>query len=417
MALRWRGAFKVNCRFCNQQLNHIFVSLGSSPLSNAYLRKEQLNEKEIFYPLDVFVCANCFLVQLPEHATPETIFSDYAYFSSYSDTWVKHAKDYVEQITPLLKIDKNSFVVEIASNDGYLLQHFVSKNIPVLGIEPANNVAEVARKKGIPTEASFFGVELAQRLSSDSKTADLIIGNNVLAHVPNLNDFVAGLKILLKPAGSITMEFPHLMNLINEVQLDTIYHEHFSYFSFLTVNKIFAAHGLAIFDVEKLSTHGGSLRIYAQHENTGKRKVSERVSELVSKEIKDGYSRLDFYLKFREKAEEKKRDILDFLINAKKKNKVIVGYGAPAKGNTLLNYCGIREDFINYTVDRSPHKQGRYLPGSHIFIESPEKIRETKPDYIFILPWNIKDEIMEQMSFIREWGGKFVVPTSKISVI
>lgn len=407
----------MNCRFCNTKLEHIFVSLGFSPLSNAYLRKEQLQDKEIFYPLDAFICEKCLLVQVPEAVSPESIFKDYAYFSSCSDTWLKHAKDYVEKIVPLLGIDKSSFVIEIASNDGYLLQYFVEKNIPVLGIEPAGNTAEVARQKGISTEMSFFGLNLAKRLVSESKSADLIIGNNVLAHVPDINDFVAGLKILLKPDGIITMEFPHLMNLINGVQFDTIYHEHFSYFSFLSVKQIFASHGLIISDVEELATHGGSLRIYVKHANNKIRKVSSHVLKLEQKEICAGYANLDFYLGFKDRVREVKRDILDFLISAKRKKKVIVGYGAPAKGNTLLNYCGIRDDFIDYTVDRNQHKQGHYLPGTHIFIDKPEKISETKPDYVLILPWNIKDEIVEQMSFIREWGGRFVVPIPKVQVI
>ena len=405
-----------NCRFCNSQLRHIFVSLGSSPLSNGYLSKEQLQEREVFYPLEVYVCENCFLVQLQAFEAPANIFSDYAYFSSYSDTWLKHAQDYVEKIIPFLNIDKNSFVVEVASNDGYLLQYFAAKGIPVLGIEPARNVAEIARQKNIPTETSFFGVELANRLVSESKSADLILGNNVLAHVPDINDFVAGLKIILKPNGVITMEFPHLMNLVDKVQFDTIYHEHFSYFSFLTVKKIFESHGLTIFDVQELTTHGGSLRIYARHADNQARKISPQVFELKQREIKAGYVSIEFYLNFKDKVKQAKRDILDFLISAKRENKVIVGYGAPAKGNTLLNYCGIRDDFIDYTVDRSPHKQGRYLPGTHIFIDKPEKIRETRPDYVFIFPWNIKDEVMEQMSFIRQWGGKFVIPIPKISI-
>jgi 2-polyprenyl-3-methyl-5-hydroxy-6-metoxy-1,4-benzoquinol methylase len=406
----------ANCRFCNTKLNHIFVSLGATPLSNAYLSKEQLHEKEILYPLDVFVCEKCFLVQVPEIATAEDIFGNYAYFSSYSDTWLRHVKDYVEKIVPFLGIKKDSFVVEIASNDGYLLQYLVAKGISVLGIEPAGNVAEVARQKGIPTEVSFFGVELAKRLVSQSKSADLIIGNNVLAHVPDINDFVSGLRILLKPDGVITMEFPHLMNLINGVQFDTIYHEHFSYFSFLTVKQIFASRGLAIFDVEEIATHGGSLRIYAKHNDNKTKKISPRVFELEKREIDSGYNRLNFYLDFKDKVKKTKRDILAFLVKTKKENKVIVGYGAPAKGNTLLNYCGIGSDFISYTVDRSPHKQGRYLPGTHIFIDKPEKIKETKPDYVFILPWNIKDEIMEQLSFIRQWGGKFITFIPKIEI-
>ncbi len=406
----------MNCRFCNKQLTHQFVSLGSSPLSNSYLTREQLHKMEPFYPLEVYVCDDCFLVQLEEFESPENIFSDYAYFSSYSDTWLKHAKDYVNKMINLFGIDNKSYVVEIASNDGYLLQYFVGKGVPVLGIEPAANVAEVAEQKGIPTEVVFFGTETAKRLASEGKYADLLLGNNVLAHVPNLSDFVAGLKILLKPQGVITMEFAYLIRLMEETQFDTIYHEHFSYFSFLTAEKVFAAHGLTIFDVEELSTHGGSLRIYARHSESVNERISESVNQLIRKEQKDGLDKIETYQTFGEKVKKIKRNILNFLIQAKEEGKTIVGYGAPAKGNTLLNYCGIKTDFIDYTVDRNPYKQGRYLPGSHIPIEAPEKIRETKPDYVFILPWNIKDEIMEQMSFIREWGGKFVIPIPKLTV-
>ncbi len=407
----------MQCRFCNQPLTHLFLSLGSFPLSNSYLTREQLREKEVFYPLEVYVCDSCFLVQLQEYETPENIFGDYAYFSSYSDTWLKHAKEYVDSMIRLFRIDRNSFVVEIASNDGYLLQYFAEKGIPVLGIEPARNVAEVAKQKGVPTEIVFFGTQTARRLASEGKHADLLLGNNVLAHVPNLNDFVTGLKILLKPRGIITMEFPHLLRLIEETQFDTVYHEHFSYFSFLTVDKIFHAHGLTLFDVDELATHGGSLRIYARHTEDKTRPVAERVHRLKQKEMEAGYAHIHHYLGFQEKVEAIKIDILKFLIQAKRDGKRIVGYGAPAKGNTLLNYCGIKRDFIDYTVDRNPYKQGHFLPGSHIPIEEPNKVKETKPDYLFILPWNLKDEIMEQMAFIRQWGGKFVSPIPKIEVI
>jgi len=356
-------------------------------------------------------------VQLEEFESPESIFSDYAYFSSYSDTWLRHARTYVDKMITLFGIDTQSYVIEIASNDGYLLQYFVEKGIPVLGIEPATNVAKVAKQKGIPTEVIFFGTQTAKRLAKEDKYADLLLGNNVLAHVPDLNDFVAGLKILLKPQGIITMEFPHLMRLMEEAQFDTIYHEHFSYFSFLAAETVFAAHGLTIFDVEELSTHGGSLRIYVRHKEDNTKPISERVPELRQREIDAGYTDINYYLTFNEKVKTIKRDILNFLIKAKDEDKTIVGYGAPAKGNTLLNYCGIRTDFIDYTVDRNPYKQGRYLPGSHIPIEAPDKIRETKPDYVFILPWNIKGEIMEQMAFINEWGGKFVVPIPRVMVL
>jgi 2-polyprenyl-3-methyl-5-hydroxy-6-metoxy-1,4-benzoquinol methylase len=390
----------MQCRFCNKPLRYLFLSLGSFPLSNSFLTQEELHQREIFYPLDVYVCDHCFLVQLQEYETPENIFSDYAYFSSYSDTWLKHSKKYSEDMIRLFRLDRNSFVIEIASNDGYLLQYFADRRIPVLGIEPARNVAEVARNKGIPTETIFFGSETAKRLASEGKHADLLLGNNVLAHVPSLNDFVKGLKILLKPRGVITMEFPHLMRMMEETQFDTIYHEHFSYFSFLTVEKIFHAYGLILFDVEELSTHGGSLRIYARHAEDKAKPVTERVDQLKQKEMDAGYGDIRHYLGFQEKVRAIKREILKFLIKVKEEGKTVVGYGAPAKGNTLLNYCGIRTDFIDYTVDRNHHKQGLYLPGSHILIVEPGKIRETKPDYVFILPWNLKDEIMEQMAFI-----------------
>jgi len=407
----------MECRFCNKPLTNLFLSLGSFPLSNSFLTREQLYQREVFYPLEVYVCNSCFLVQLQEYETPENIFGDYSYFSSYSDTWLKHAKKYSEDMVRLFRFDRNSFVVEIASNDGYLLQYFTERGIPVLGIEPARNVAEVARNKGIPTEGIFFGSETAKQLASKGKHADLLLGNNVLAHVPSLNDFVKGLKILLKPRGVITMEFPHLMRMMEETQFDTIYHEHFSYFSFLTVERIFHSHGLTLFDVEELSTHGGSLRIYARHTEDTTKPITERVGQLKQKEMNAGYTDIHHYLGFQEKVEGIKKDILKFLIQTKEEGKRVVGYGAPAKGNTLLNYCGIRTDFIDYTVDRNPYKQGHFLPGSHIPIEAPNKFKETKPDYVLILPWNLKDEVMEQMAFIRQWGGKFVVPIPKIEVI
>lgn len=407
----------MHCRFCNVRLKHLFVSLGSAPLSNSNLIREQLHKMEPFYPLEVYVCERCFLVQLDEFESPENIFSDYAYFSSYSDTWLKHVEAYVDMMIERFKINNKCTVVEIASNDGYLLQYFVQKNISVLGIEPAANVAAVAMQKGVPTETVFWGIETANRLASEGKYADLLLGNNVLAHVPELNDFVAGLKTLLKPQGVITMEFPHLMKLIAAVQFDTIYHEHFSYFSFLTVEKVFNAHGLVLFDVEELPTHGGSLRIYACHKEDKTKTTSQKVFELKQKEKKAGFEDIDFYLSFGEKVKTVKRNILKFLIKAKEDSKNIVCYGAPAKGNTLLNYCGIKTDFIDYTVDRNPNKQNHYLPGSHIPIFAPDRIRETKPNYVLILPWNIKDEIIEQMFFIREWGGKFVIPIPKINVL
>ena len=407
----------MNCRFCNTELKHLFVSLGSSPLSNSYLTKDQLHKMEPFYPLEAYVCDNCFLVQLEKFESPENLFSDYAYFSSYSDTWLKHAKDYTDKMRNLFGIDTESYVVEIASNDGYLLQYFKQHHIPVLGIEPAANVAEAAKKIGIPTDIAFFDTSYAKKMREDGKLADLIIGNNVLAHNPNLNDFVEGLEIALKADGVITVEFPHLLRLIDENQFDTIYHEHFSYFSFHPVQKLFAAHDLVIFDVEEIPTHGGSLRIYAKHKNDTTRKVTNRVGDLLENEKSHGLLDLKTYYSFGKKVEATKRKLLQFLIQAKNDGKKIVGYGAPAKGNTLLNYCGIRTDFLDYTVDRSPHKQNKYLPGTHIPIKHPDKIEEDKPDYVLILPWNIKDEIMEQLSFIREWGGKFVVPIPETKVM
>ena len=404
------------CRFCSNLLKHTFVDLGMSPLSNAYLKLDTINKAEKFYPLHAYVCDKCFLVQLEEFETPDHIFSDYAYFSSYSETWLHHAENYTELMIKRFGFNANSQVIEIASNDGYLLQYFQKQNIPVLGIEPAANVAKVAEEKGIPSLVKFFGVSTAKELVNQGIQADLLLGNNVLAHVPDLNDFVAGMKIVLKPDGILTMEFPHVLRLILQNQFDTIYHEHFSYFSFLTVEKVFATHGLTLFDVEELPTHGGSLRIYGQH-NDGKKPISDRISKLKTKEIEAGLEQRSTYLSFGEQVKATKRHLLNFLIDIKNRGKSVVGYGAPAKGNTLLNYCGIRTDLLDYTVDRSPYKQGLFLPGTHIPIYHPDKIIETKPDYLLILPWNIKDEIIEQMSHIREWGGQFVVPIPQVEVI
>jgi SAM-dependent methyltransferase len=369
---------------------------------------------EPFYPLHAYVCEACFLVQLDEYVSPEAIFSEYAYFSSYADSWVQHMKRYADMIVERLGLGPNSFVVEIASNDGYLLQHFVAKGVPVLGIEPAANVAKVAVGKGVPTLVEFFGEKLARQLAGNGKQADLVAGANVLAQVPDVNDFVEGIKILLKPRGVLTIEFPHLMRLIEENQFDTIYHEHFSYFSFLTVERIFAAHGITLFDVEEIPTHGGSLRVYGCHVDAYP--VGPRVKELGTREERSGFNGLDRYSTFTEQVKETKRKLLEFLIHAKREGRSIAGYGAPGKGNTLLNYCGIRTDFIDYTVDRSSYKQGKFLPGTHIPIYSPEKIDETKPDYVLILPWNFKDEIMAQMSHIRRWGGQFVTPIPEVKV-
>jgi SAM-dependent methyltransferase len=404
------------CRFCHEPLRQTLVDLGLSPLCESYVKAEELGNPETLYPLHVFVCENCFLVQLPEHVSPKAIFEEYAYFSSYSDSWLRHAQSYVDTITGKLGLDESSLVVELASNDGYLLQYFLQWRVPVLGIEPAKNVAKIAIDKGIPSVTEFFGAELARRLVAEGRKADLLLGNNVLAHVPDINDFVAGMKILLKPQGVVTMEFPHLVRLIEENQFDTIYHEHFSYLSFTTVTEIFEAHGFTLFDVEELPTHGGSLRIYACHKEDRARDISRAAAELKKREETWGISKLPSYQAFRQKVEATKRGILRFLVDAKNERKTIAGYGAPGKGNTLLNYCGIRADFLDYTVDRNLYKQGRFTPGCRIPIHAPEKIRETKPDFLFILPWNLKDEIMRQNAFIREWGGKFVVPIPEVTV-
>lgn len=404
------------CRFCQSPLEQSFVDLGMSPLCQDHVKPEELNRMEPFYPLHAYVCSNCFLVQLDEFVAPSEIFNDYAYFSSYSDSWLQHAKRYSDQIINRLDIGVDKLVAELASNDGYLLQYFAERNIPVLGIEPASNVAEHAIKRGIRTETKFFGLNTAKELVAKYGKTDLLIGNNVLAHVPNINDFVSGMKEFLGPNGVITMEFPHLLRLVEGNQFDTIYHEHFSYLSFTTVEKIFKHHGLILFDVEELPTHGGSIRIYARHAEDTFKSISSHVGQLLSLEQEAGMSSVSFYSNFERNVKETKRRILEFLIKAKNNNKTIAGYGAPGKGNTLLNYCGIRTDFIEYTVDRNPHKQGNFLPGTLIPIYSPEKIRETKPDYVFILPWNLKEEIMENMSFIQEWGGKFVVPIPELTV-
>lgn len=408
----------MHCRFCRTPLRHLFISLGSSPLSNAFLRTAELRKMEPYYPLDAYVCENCLLVQLDEYEKPAEIFNDsYAYFSSYSESWLSHARQYVDMAVKRFGLNERSMVVEIASNDGYLLQYFKSYNIPVLGIEPAANTAAAAIAKGIPTEVTFFTGAYAKKMLQAGRQADLIIGNNVLAHNPDLNDFVSGLKSALKTGGVITMEFPHVVRLVEEVQFDTIYHEHFSYFSFLTVERVFGSHGLVIFDVEELPTHGGSLRIYAGHPEDNDRQPGGRVDQLRSREIESGYGNIHHYGSFQNRAQTVKRDLLQCLIDIKKAGRKIVGYGAPAKGNTLLNYCGIRTDFLDYTVDRSPHKQGCYLPGSHIPVKHPDQIREDRPDYLLILPWNIQTEIMEQMGYVREWGGRFIIPVPKVRIL
>ncbi len=405
------------CRFCGTELKHTFVDLGMSPLCESYLSENELNRMEPFYPLHLFVCDNCFLVQIQEYVNPENIFSEYAYFSSYSKSWLEHAKNYCEKMIRKFNFGADSFVVELASNDGYLLQYFVEKNIPVLGIEPAANVAKVAQSKNVNTLVEFFTEDLAKKVANDYGKADLIIGNNVLAQVPDLNDFIKGVKILLAPHGVATFEFPHLVQLVKQRQFDTIYHEHFSYFSFFTIDKILNNHRLKIFDVEELPTHGGSLRIYACHADDSSKPISENVSLLKNKETEEGITSLEYYSGFQEDIFRLKREILEFFINAKNENKKICGYGAPGKGNTLLNFCGIRTDFLEFTVDKNPYKQGRFLPGTHISVYPPEKISEHKPDYIFILPWNLKDEIINQLRYAREWGAKFVIPIPRIEIL
>ncbi len=411
-----KGA-RLACRFCGAPLSHLFVDLGASPLANSYLEPADLVRAEPFFPLAVYVCGECLLVQLPEAERPEAIFSDYAYFSSFSESWLRHAEAYAAAMIERFGFGPGHQVVEIASNDGYLLRWFQERGVPVLGVEPAANVAAAAEAAGIPTLVKFFGAATARELVAAGTRADLLVGNNVLAHVPDLNDFVAGLKILLGPSGVLTMEFPHLLRLMDEDQFDTIYHEHYSYFSFATVRRVFAAHGLTLFDVEELPTHGGSLRIYVRHDEDGSKPVGERVAALLARETAAGLGRLATYRSFGERVQRVKRGLLRFLIDSKEAGKSIAAYGAPAKGNTLLNYCGIRTDFLDYTVDRSPHKQGRYLPGVRIPIHGPDRLRETRPDYVLILPWNLKEEIVGQMEDVRSWGGRFVVAIPEVRIL
>jgi SAM-dependent methyltransferase len=404
------------CRGCGKRLSRTFIDLGSSPLANSYLEPLGLSRMEPFYPLHAFVCEHCFLVQLESFEAPDAIFSDYAYFSSYSSSWLKHAERYVEMMMRRRELGPTSRVVEIASNDGYLLQYFLQRGVSVLGIEPAANVAQVARGRGIRTETVFFGLEQARRIHGSYGAADLIVGNNVLAHVPDLNDFVAGVAALLGRRGVATFEFPHLLRLIDKGQFDTIYHEHFSYFSLLAIEPVFERHGLEVVDVEQLATHGGSLRLYVSHRG-GKPLAGTAVQTLRQQEAAAGLSTLSAYSTFADQVARRKRDLLVFLITAADEGKQVVGYGAPAKGNTLLNYCGVGPDLLAYTVDRSPYKQGRYLPGSRIPIFAPDKIVETRPDVVLILPWNLKDEIAQEMSVIRSWGGTFVVPIPEMSAV
>jgi C-methyltransferase C-terminal domain/Putative zinc binding domain/Methyltransferase domain len=409
-------ATERRCRSCGAPLGHVFVDLGSSPLANAYLSEAQLDEPEPFYPLRVYVCEGCFLVQLPPVVSPAEMFEDYAYFSSYSESWLRHARTYADRMMERFDLGSTSRVVEIASNDGYLLRYFKDAEVPVLGIEPAANVAAAAKEAGIPTLVEFFGIDVAQRLSAGGERADLLVANNVLAHVPDLIGFVAGLEILLAPTGVATLEFPHLLRLIESGEFDTIYHEHLFYFSLVAVERVFADAGLTLFDVEELPTHGGSLRVYARHADDSSKPVERSVGELRAREREAGLEQMNIYESFEERAREAKRGLLEFLVRAKREGKSIVGYGAPAKGNTLLNYCGIRGDFLDYVVDRSPHKQGLFLPGTHLPILDPGAVSETKPDYLLILPWNLRDEIIEQMSHVRAFGCKFVVPIPETTV-
>lgn len=404
-----------SCRFCDAPLDSVFVDLGMSPLCETFLTGDQLNHMEPFYPLRVYVCEQCWLVQLEEYVTPEDIFGFYPYFSSFSDSWLRHAERYAQEAIERFGLTNGNLVVELGSNDGYLLQFFVGAGIPVLGIEPAKNVAEEAVKKGIPTRAVFFGKDTAGSLREEGIRADLIVGNNVLAQVPDLNSFVAGIKILLAEEGAVTIEYPHLMRLVEENQFDTIYHEHFSYFSLSVTARIAGAHGLEVFDVEELPSHGGSLRVFFQHAE-GIRSIEPAVKDLLEREEAAGLGGPDYYAKFSANVEAVKRRLLAFLIDAKRRGKTVVGYGAPGKGNTLLNYCGIRSDFVDFTVDRNPLKQGRFLPGTHIPIRPPEALEEARPDYVLILPWNLKNEIAEQLKGIRSWGGQFVVPIPDVDV-
>jgi len=405
------------CRACGAPVRETLVDLGMSPLCESYVAAEDVDRMEPFYPLHVFVCERCFLAQLREYVSAEAIFGEYAYFSSYSDSWLRHAEEFTAMTTARFGLGPKSRVVELASNDGYLLQYFVRAGIPVLGVEPAANVARVAEERGVRTLVAFFGPDTARQLRSEGWSADLMVGNNVLAQVPDLNGFVAGIKIGLADHGVATLEFPHIVRMIEENQFDTIYHEHFSYFSLSTVASLFDRHGLTVFDVEELATHGGSLRVYARHAEDTTQPIGPRVGELLEREERLGVGTLGYYRTFAERVKETKRKLLEFLIDAKRRGKRVVGYGAPGKGNTLLNYCGIRTDFVDFTVDRNPYKQGRFLPGTHIPIYPPERLEEARPDYVLILPWNLKDEIVKQLAGIRAWGGQFVVPIPTLQVL
>jgi SAM-dependent methyltransferase len=406
----------VTCRFCGTGLRRTFIDLGMSPLCETYPTSAEFRRGEMYYPLHVYVCEQCWLVQLEEYERPENIFSDYPYFASFSDSWLRHCEKYCLEITARLGLDEQSFVAEVASNDGYLLQYFVRAGVPVLGIEPAANVAKAAVEKGVPTLVKFFGAAVANELVAAGQQADLVIGNNVLAQVPDLNDFVEGLKILLKPDGVLTLEFPHLLRLIAFNEFDTIYHEHFSYFSLISTIKIMEAHGLRIFDVEELKSHGGSLRVFACRANSQAHSLMPSVSKVIADELASQLDRTEGYDNFAPQVQEAKLQFVRFLLDAAREGRTVAGYGAPGKSATLLHYCGIGNDLIEYTVDRNVHKQGRHLPGSHIPIYHPDHIRETKPDYVLILPWNLKEEIMQQLQYIREWGGRFVVPIPEVFI-
>ena len=408
----------MKCRFCQHELVHEFIDLVNSPPSNSFLTIDELNAPEVFFPLKLYVCDNCFLVQIDEYKKTEEIFSNtYVYFSSYSESWLAHAQEYADMITARLGLNDRSFVVEIASNDGYLLQYFIKKKIPCLGIEPAKSVADAARTIGIDVLCEFFGVPLAQQLAQEGKMADLLVGNNVLAHVPDINDFVKGIKLLLNHTGVATFEFPHLMRLIEDNQFDTIYHEHFSYLSFYTVHRIFSEHGLILFDVDEISTHGGSLRIYTAHQEDRSKTISPKVGQLLEKEISAGINKRGYYQDIQNRADHVKNQLLSFLTSCKAQNNTVVAYGAAAKGNTLLNYCGIKKDMVAFVADASPHKQGKFLPGSHIPVVEENEIRKLKPDFVLILPWNIRFEIERQLAYIHDWGGKFVVAVPKLEVL
>jgi SAM-dependent methyltransferase len=407
----------AGCRLCGTPLSVTFADLGMSPLANSYLSAEQLARKEPLYPLHAYVCAACRLVQVPQFESAENIFGEYAYFSSYSESWLAHARRFAEAATKRFALGAGSLVVEVASNDGYLLQYFARAGVPVLGIEPARNVARAAEEKGIPTRVRFMGRRLADELVAEGRQADLLVGNNVFAHVPDLHDFTAGLARTLKPEGTLSLEFPHLLRLIEESQFDTIYHEHFSYFSLVTAGNALARHGLEVFDVEELPTHGGSLRVYACHAEYAASRATANPGRVRQAEARAGLDDLVTYQAFAKQVQATKESLLRFLDEAKRQGKQVVAYGAPAKGNTLLNYCGVRPDLIAYTVDRSPHKQGLYLPGTHIPIHAPERIAETRPDYVLILPWNLRDEIVSQMAHVRTWGGKFVLPVPQVQIV